>query len=121
MDVTNPVKDNILNWRRYNMNTRKKYSKEFKLDAISLVLEQGYSRAEAARSLGINANMLCRWIKERGSTPFLRTFLKRPNTQDRAWPLFAASADCENAQCNRTRLTWRYPACGISFGLRAPA
>ena len=46
------------------MNTRKKYSKEFKLDAISLVLEQGYSRAEAARSLGINANMLCRWIKE---------------------------------------------------------
>ncbi|TCO69083.1 hypothetical protein EV688_101437, partial [Chromatocurvus halotolerans] len=27
MDVTNPVKDNILNWRRYNMNTRKKYSK----------------------------------------------------------------------------------------------
>ena len=46
------------------MNTRKKYSKEFKLDAISLVSEQGYSRAEAALSLGINANMLCRWIKE---------------------------------------------------------
>jgi len=46
------------------MNTRKKYSKEFKLDAISLVTEQGYSRAEAARSLGINANMLCRWIKQ---------------------------------------------------------
>ncbi len=46
------------------MNTRKKYSREFKLDAISLVLEQGYSRAEAARSLGINANMLSRWIKQ---------------------------------------------------------
>ena len=46
------------------MTTRKKYSKEFKLDAISLVLEQGYSRAEAAKSLGINANMLSRWIKE---------------------------------------------------------
>ncbi len=45
------------------MTTRKKYSKEFKLDAISLVLEQGYSRSEAARSLGINANMLGRWIK----------------------------------------------------------
>jgi len=64
MEVTNPVKDNILYWRWYNMNTRKKYSKEFKLDAISLVTEQGYSRAEAARSLGINANMLCRWIKQ---------------------------------------------------------
>ncbi|GAA3938714.1 hypothetical protein GCM10022277_38540 [Litoribacillus peritrichatus] len=46
------------------MTTRNKYSKEFKLDAISLVLEQGYSRSEAARSLGINANMLGRWIKE---------------------------------------------------------
>ncbi len=46
------------------MTTRKKYSKEFKLDAISLVLEQHYSRAEAARSLEINANMLGRWIKE---------------------------------------------------------
>ena len=46
------------------MTAKKKYSKEFKLDAISLVLEQGYSRAEAARSLGINANMISRWIKE---------------------------------------------------------
>ena len=46
------------------MTTRKKYSKEFKLDAISLVLEQNYSRAEAARSLDLNATMLGRWIKE---------------------------------------------------------
>ena len=46
------------------MKTRKKYSKEFKLDAVSLVTDQGYSRAEAARSLGINANMLCRWVQE---------------------------------------------------------
>jgi transposase len=30
------------------MTTRKKYSKEFKLDAVSLVLDQDYSRAEAA-------------------------------------------------------------------------
>ena len=46
------------------MTTRKQYSKEFKLDAISLVLEQGYSRAEAARSLEINASMLGRWLRE---------------------------------------------------------
>jgi len=49
------------------MVTRKKYSKEFKLDAISLVLEQGYSRAEAARSLSINPNVITRWIKEHES------------------------------------------------------
>ena len=50
------------------MVTRKKYSKEFKLDAVSLVTEQGYSRAEAARSLDINANMLGRWVKQYQST-----------------------------------------------------
>ena len=46
------------------MSKRKKYPKEFKLDAVSLVLEQGYSRADAAKSLSINANMLGRCIKE---------------------------------------------------------
>lgn len=49
------------------MVARKKYSKEFKLDAISLVLEQNYTRAEAARSLSINPNVLTRWIKEHES------------------------------------------------------
>jgi len=46
------------------MTTRRKYSKEFKLDAVSLVLEQSYSRVEAARSLGLNNNMLGRWVIE---------------------------------------------------------
>ena len=49
------------------MTTRKQYSKEFNLDAISLVQEQGYSKSEAARSLGINAKVLGRWIKEHES------------------------------------------------------
>ena len=46
------------------MTIRKIYSKEFKLDAVSLVLEQDYARTDAAKSLGINANMLGRWVKE---------------------------------------------------------
>lgn len=49
------------------MTTRKKYTKEFKLDAISLVLDQEYTRIEAARSLEINGTMLGRWIKEHQS------------------------------------------------------
>lgn len=49
------------------MTTRKKYSKEFKLDAVFLVTEQNYNCAEAARSLGINANMLGCWVKEQES------------------------------------------------------
>jgi len=46
------------------MSSRKKYSQEFKLDAVSLVLEQGYSRAEASRNLEVNPNLLGRWVKE---------------------------------------------------------
>jgi transposase len=46
------------------MTKRKKYSKEFKLDAIALVQDQNYNIAEAARKLGLTAQMLGRWIKE---------------------------------------------------------
>ncbi len=46
------------------MELRKHYTKEFKLDAISLVVDQGFTIAEAARSLEIRANMLGRWIRE---------------------------------------------------------
>lgn len=50
------------------MTKRKQYTKEFKLDAASLVTAQGYSRAEAARRLGVNANMLSRWLNESQSS-----------------------------------------------------
>ncbi|GAC33195.1 transposase [Paraglaciecola polaris LMG 21857] len=39
----------------------KQYPKEFKDEAVALVLEQGYSVPDAAKSLGIAANMLYRW------------------------------------------------------------
>ncbi len=45
------------------MEPRKRYTKEFKLDAICLVLDQRLTIAEATRSLEISANMLRRWIK----------------------------------------------------------
>jgi transposase-like protein len=54
------------------MAARKKYSKEFKLDAISLVTDQGYTRIEAASSLAIQPNMLGRWIKEQQADDGLR-------------------------------------------------
>lgn len=44
--------------------TRKKYTKEFKRDAVRLVTDQGYRCSEAARNLGINASMLNRWVQE---------------------------------------------------------
>jgi len=43
---------------------RKKYTREFKEEAVKLITDQGYQIAEAARNLGINENMLGRWKRE---------------------------------------------------------
>jgi transposase len=43
---------------------RRKYTEDFKRDAVALVTEQGYKVSEAAMSLGINDNMLRRWRQE---------------------------------------------------------
>lgn len=44
--------------------TRRNYTEDFKRDAVALVTEQGYKVSEAARSLGINDNLLRRWRQE---------------------------------------------------------
>ena len=41
--------------------TRKRYTPEFKREAVSLVTEHGYSKAEAGRSLDVNPNQIRRW------------------------------------------------------------
>jgi len=46
------------------LTARITYSKKFKLDAVSWVLEQGYTQAEAAKNLGINPNIFDYWTKE---------------------------------------------------------
>jgi transposase len=43
---------------------RKKYSKQFKIDAVQLITEQGYKVSEAARSLGIHEGILRRWKQQ---------------------------------------------------------
>jgi transposase len=43
---------------------RVKYTREFKQDAINLVIEQGYSANEAGRRLGINQSNISRWVRE---------------------------------------------------------
>jgi transposase len=43
-----------------------KYTPEFKAEAAKLVTEQGYSQAEAARSLGVRYGNMNRWISELG-------------------------------------------------------
>ena len=43
---------------------RPHYTKEFKRDAVKLVLEQGYSANEVARRLGTNQTSVSRWVRE---------------------------------------------------------
>lgn len=43
---------------------RKKYTKEFKLEAVRLVVEQGRSAREVARSLGVSESLLHNWKRQ---------------------------------------------------------
>ncbi len=45
------------------MKKRNLYTKEFKEGAVRLVIEQGRTRSDAAKSLGISEVSLYRWIK----------------------------------------------------------
>jgi transposase len=42
----------------------KKYTLEFKQEAVKLVTERGYTQAEAGRSLGISSKNINRWLLE---------------------------------------------------------
>ena len=43
---------------------RRSFSTEFKHEAASLVVNQGYSVSEASRSLGVGANDVRRWVRQ---------------------------------------------------------
>ena len=47
-----------------DQNERKQYTREFKKEAVELVIKQNYTINQAASSLGINNNMLARWRRE---------------------------------------------------------
>ena len=53
--------------------TKRKFTREFKLSAVQLVNHQGYSVAEAARSLGVDPTCVRGWVSkfgaEAGSAP----------------------------------------------------
>lgn len=43
---------------------KRRYTKEFKQEAIKLVTEQGYSHSEAGKNLGISHVNISRWVSE---------------------------------------------------------
>ncbi len=48
---------------------RRIYSAEFKRDSVKLVIEGGRRASEVAKGLGINENVLYRWLKQYREDP----------------------------------------------------
>ena len=43
---------------------RRKYTEDFKIEAVQMVLDGGLKKAEAARKLGMTATTLSAWIRD---------------------------------------------------------
>jgi len=43
---------------------KRNYTREFKVSAVQLVTQQGYTPAAAARSLGVDSNSIRDWIEK---------------------------------------------------------
>ena len=46
------------------MSKRRKYSAEFKREAVALTRQPGVSASQIAREIGVNPNMIYRWRRE---------------------------------------------------------
>jgi transposase len=51
------------------MGARRRFSREYKLEAVRLVLERGVSVAQAARDLGLHINSLRKWVRDHQADP----------------------------------------------------
>lgn len=45
------------------MATRRRFNREFKLEAVKLVTERGVAVSQAARDLGLHENVLRKWVR----------------------------------------------------------
>ena len=48
---------------------RRKFGREFKVEAVRLIKERGVAVAQAARDLDVNENVLRKWVKELSADP----------------------------------------------------
>ena len=48
---------------------RRKFSREFKIEAVRLVRERGVSVAQASRDIDVHENVVRKWVKEFGADP----------------------------------------------------
>ena len=51
------------------MGTRRRFSREYKVEAVRLVTQRGVGVAQAARDLGVGENLLRRWVRAQAVDP----------------------------------------------------
>jgi len=51
------------------MERRRKFTREFKLEAVRLIKERGVSYAQASQDLGVHVSQLRSWVKALGDDP----------------------------------------------------
>ena len=49
--------------------TRRRFTREFKLEAVRQVVGEGRTQKQVAEELGLNANLLGRWVKQHHVDP----------------------------------------------------
>ncbi len=49
--------------------TRRRFTREFKLEAVRQVMREGRTQKQVAEELGLNANLLGRWVKQHRVDP----------------------------------------------------
>ena len=76
------------------IQVRKRYDREFKLEAVRMVVEENHSVTEVAQDLGISRFALYRWIREFRDRPD-KAFPgngARSSEEDRIWILEGENA-----------------------------
>jgi transposase len=48
---------------------RRRFGREFKVEAVGLIRDRGVSVAQAARDLGVHENVLRKWVKDFAADP----------------------------------------------------
>ena len=48
---------------------RRRFGREFKIEAVRLIKDRGVSVAQAARDLEVHENVLRKWVKELAADP----------------------------------------------------
>lgn len=83
--------------KRAETGKRRQFDAAFKAEAVRMVTEGGYTQAEAARQLGIEAKRISHWKKQ----------LEQHGTKERAFPGQGHEHDTELARLRREVATLR--------------